>query len=84
MGCFTLGWLQQFLVWCVIVGAIIAIIRLIVPWVMAQVGIPMLAQIVNIILWAIVCIFVIYIAFSLLGCLIGMGGGGLSLLPPHR
>lgn len=82
MGCFTIQWLQQFLVWCVIVGAIIAIIRLIVPWVMAQVGIPLLGQVVNIILWAIVAIFVIYIVFALLSCLIGMGG--VSLLPPHR
>lgn len=82
MGCFTSQWLQQFLVWCVIVGAIIAIIRLIVPWVMAQVGIPLLGQVVNIILWAIVAIFVIYIVFALLSCLIGMGG--VSLLPPHR
>ena len=82
MGCFTLGWLEQFLVWCVIVGAIIAIIRLVVPWVMAQVGIPMLAQIINIILWAVVVIFVIYIVFALLGCLVGMGG--VNLLPPHR
>jgi hypothetical protein len=83
MGCFTLGWLEQFLVWCVIVGAIVAIIRLLVPWVMAQVGIPILAQAINIILWAIVCIFVIYIIFALLSCVVGMGG--ISLLPPtHR
>jgi hypothetical protein len=67
----------------VIVGAIVAIIRLLVPWVMAQVGIPILAQAINIILWAIVCIFVIYIIFALLSCVVGMGG--ISLLPPtHR
>ena len=82
MGCFTLGWLQQFLVWCVIVGAVIAIIRLVVPWVMAQVGIPLLSQAINIILWAVVCIFVIYIIFALLSCVVGMGG--ISVLPPHR
>jgi hypothetical protein len=82
MGCFTLQWLEQFLVWCVIVGAIIAIIRLVVPWILGQVGIPLLAQAVNIILWAVVCVFVIYIVFALLSCLIGMGG--VSLLPPHR
>ena len=84
MGCFTLQWLESFLIYCVIIGAVIAIIRLVVPWVMAQVGIPLLAQIINIILWAVVVIFVIYIIFSLLSCLIGMGGGGLSLLPSHR
>ncbi len=82
MGCFTLAWLQQFLVWCVVVGAVIAIIRLVVPWVMSQVGIPLLAQAINIILWAVVAIFVIYIIFALLSCLVGMGG--VSLLPPHR
>lgn len=82
MGCFTLAWLQQFLVWCIIVGAVIAIIRLVVPWVLSQVGIPLIAQVVNIILWAIVAIFVIYIIFALLSCLMGMGG--ISLLPPHR
>ncbi len=82
MGCFTLQWLEQFLVWCIIVGAIVAIIRLVVPWVMSQVGIPLLGQVVNIVLWAIVCIFVIYIIFALLGCVVGMGG--ISLLPPHR
>ena len=82
MGCFTLGWLEQFLVWCVIVGAIIAIIRLVVPWAVSQLGIPIVGQVINIVLWAIVCIYIIYIVFALLSCLIGMGG--VSLLPPHR
>lgn len=77
-----MSWLEQFLVYCIIVAAVIAIIRLIVPWVLAQIGIPLIAQVINIVLWAVVCIFVIYIAFALLSCLIG--GGGLSLLPPHR
>ena len=81
--CFSLAWLEQFLVYCIIVGAVIAIIRLIVPWVLAQIGIPLIAQVINIVLWAVVCIFVIYICFALLSCLLG-GGGSLSLLPPHR
>ncbi len=78
MGCFTLGYLQQLLIWLIIVGAVIAIIRLVVPWVLAQVGIPLVGAVVNIILWAIVCILVIYIVFALLGCL-----GGFSLMPPR-
>ncbi len=78
-GCFSLGYLEQLLVWLIIVGAIIAIIRLVVPWVLAQVGIPLVGAVLNIILWAIICIFVIYIVFALLGCL-----GGVSLMPPHH
>ena len=83
-GCFSLVWLESFVVWCIIVGAIIAVIRLVLPWATDQLGIPLVSQVVRIILWAIVCIFAVYIIFALLGCVIGMGGGGLSLLPPHR
>ena len=78
--CFSLPWLEQLLVWLVIVCAIIAILRLLLPWVAAQLGIPIIAQVINIILWAVVVIFVIYFCFALLSCL---GGGGLSLFPHH-
>jgi hypothetical protein len=33
-----------------------------------------LGAIINIVLWAIVVIFIIYVLFALLGCLIGAGG----------
>ena len=78
--CFSLGWIEQLLVWLVIVCAIIAILRLLLPWVAAQLGIPLIAQVINIVLWAVVVIFVIYFCFALLGCL---GGGGMPLFP-HR
>ena len=81
-GCFSFGWLEQLLVWLVIVFAIIAILRLVVPWVAAQIGIPLVAQVLNIILWAIIVILVIYICFALLSCLLSMGGG-MPLLPHH-
>ena len=76
--CFTLTWLEQLLVWLVIVCAIIAILRLVLPWVAAQLGIPLIAQVINIVLWAVVVIFVIYFCFALIGCL---AGGHLSLFP---
>jgi len=79
--CFTLGWLQQVLVWCVILGAIIAIIQLLVPWVLSFVGLPIVGKVINIVLWAIVAIIVIYVVFALLGCLLGMAGGFPGL--PH-
>ena len=48
--CFSLGWLEQLLIWIVIVAAL------------------------NIVMWAVICIFVIYICFDLISCL-----GGLRL-----
>ena len=78
--CFTLGWLEQLLVWLVIVCAVIMVLRLVVPWVAAQLGIPIITQVLNIILWAVVVIFVIYFCFAMLSCL---AGGGLPLFP-HR
>lgn len=81
--CFTLGWLEQLLIWVVVVCAVFAIIRLLVPFVLSQLGAggSIIAQAISIVLWAIIAIFVIYICFALVGCLLSMGGGHLSLLP---
>ena len=78
--CFSLGWLEQLLVWLVIVAAIIMVLKLIVPWVASQLGVPIIAQVLNIILWAVIVIFVIYFCFAMLSCL---GGGGMPLFPRH-
>ena len=78
--CFTIGWLESLLVYLIVVCAVVAILRLIVPWVASQLGIPVIAQVLNIVLWAIICIFVIYFCFALLAC---VGGGGMPLFP-HR
>ena len=78
--CFSIGWLEQLLVWLIIVCAVVAVLRLIVPWVAAQLGVPVIAQVLNIILWAVICIFVVYFCFALLAC---VGGGGMPLFP-HR
>jgi hypothetical protein len=76
--CFSLEWLEQLLVWLVIVGAVIAILRLLLPWVASQLGIPIVAQVIHIVLVAIICIVVIYFCFALISCL---GGGHLPLFP---
>ena len=73
--CFTLAWLQQLLVWLVIVCAIVAIIRLLVPWITGIIGLPIIGQVINIILWAFLAIICIYLIFALLQCLVGFGGG---------
>lgn len=77
--CFSWGWLQSILVWLVIVGAVFAILKLLIPYVLSQLGAGggIIAQAINILLWAIIAIFVIYICFALISCL-GTG----SLMPP--
>lgn len=80
--CFSIGWLQSLLVWLVIVCAVIGILKLIIPYVLAQLGAGggIIMQAINIVMWAVICIFVIYVCFALIGCLMG---GGFSLMP-HR
>lgn len=73
--CFSLGWLEQLCVWLVIVAAVVAIIRLVVPALVGWIGFPIVGQIINIVLWAVVAILCIYIIFGLLSCLLGAGGG---------
>ena len=73
--CFSLEWIEQILVWLVIVCAIFALLKLVVPFILAQIGVAggIIMQAINIIVWAFVCICVIYFVFMLIGCL----GGGL-------
>jgi len=77
--CFSLDWIMHLLIFLVCVGAVVAIVKLLLPMVMGPLG-PMgalILQILWIILWAAVLIFIIYFAFELLACL--FGGSGLSL-----
>jgi hypothetical protein len=80
MGCFSLGWIEQLLVWLVVIVAVVSIIKLLVPFVLAQLGAAggIVAQIINIALWAFVCILVIYFAFAVISCLLS---GGLPFFP---
>ncbi len=73
--CFTLVWIENVMVWLVIVCAVVAIIRLLVPWVTGMIGFPIVGQVLNIVLWAFLAITAIYLVFGLLSCLVGMAGG---------
>lgn len=83
--CFSLSWLMELLVWIVIIAAIVAIVNVLLPRVLGLLsGIfgeaaGMLVQILRIVLWAVVTIFVIYVAFDLISCLMNMSGGSLRL-----
>lgn len=80
--CFSLQWLEQLLIWLVIVCAVVGILKLIIPFVLAQLGAGggVIMAAINIVMWAVIAIFVIYVCFALISCLVG--GGGLAF--PHR
>ena len=73
MACLTPAILLNFLVWLVIVVAIVALLNLIVPWVLRQLGPPPDAGIIlralQIVVWAVVAIAVVYFVVALFGCL---------------
>lgn len=81
--CMSLAFFFSLMIWLVVVGAIYAIIKLVIPAVLANFGGPgtMLAQAVNIILWAFLLIVVLYLIWDLVECLLGSGGLRMPSLP---
>jgi hypothetical protein len=86
MSCFSMDWLLHVLIWCVIVGGILAIVQLVIPYALKKAGatigegVGIVLSVLKIILWCVVAIIVLYIVFMLIACLWSMGGG-FSLLP---
>src|SRR5262245_59155765 len=66
--CFTLGWLVSFAIWLIIVIAIYKIMEILLPWLASKTD-PIVAQVGKIVLWAIMCIIVLYIIVELISCL---------------
>jgi uncharacterized membrane protein YccC len=71
MGCFSLAWIEQLLIWLVVIAAVFALIRLVVPAFLPPFG-TTIVQVLNIVLWAIVAIAVIILIFDLLSCAVGV------------
>ena len=70
MGCFNLYWIEQLLIWLVVIAAVVALIRLIIPTFAPPFSATIISAL-NIVLWAIVAIAVIILIFDLLSCAIG-------------
>ncbi len=65
--CLSLGWIEQLLIWAIIIGAAIAIVKLVLPnfvdaWIIA---------VLDIVVKAAIAIFVVIVVFELLACLVG-------------
>lgn len=74
MSCFSISWIENVLIWLVVIGAIVAIVRLLLPHIVGPLGAigSVVMQALYIIIWAIVIIAIIVIVFDLLACAIGM------------
>ncbi len=71
MACLSLAFLENLLIWLVIIGAVFALVKLLLPLVIAPLGGPaaVIVQALQIVLWAVVAIFVIIVVFDLIACL---------------
>ena len=71
--CFDLTWFENLLIWLVIVSAVVAIFKLLLPLVFSRLGMAgeVILRIINIIVWAVVTIFIIKVAFDLISCFAG-------------
>lgn len=80
--CFSIAGIANFLIWLVVLCAVIGILKILVPWILSLAGVgvsPPIAQIINILIIAIVIIAVIVVALAIIECAVG-GGFGLRLL----
>lgn len=77
--CFSLSWLRDVFVWLIVIGACVALIKLVLPIVLAQLG-PLgtignlIVGAIRIVIWAFVAIICVYFIFDLVSCLLGSGG----------
>lgn len=76
--CLDLHSILMLLIWCIVIGVLFAILRLVIP--RFNLGDPagLVLQILSILIWAIVVIAVLVLVFDVLSCLLG-GGLGLGL-----
>jgi hypothetical protein len=68
--CFSIPWLVHILVWLVVVCLVVGLLRI---WLLPRLTStdPRIPPTINIIIWAFVVIFIIYIVVELLGCALG-------------
>lgn len=79
MACFSLAWLEQLLIWIVVVCVLVGIVKVLMPLVMGLFGAPpgggAVMTILGYVLWGIAAVFVIIFVIDLVSC--ALGGGTL-------
>lgn len=76
--CLDLHSILMLLIWCIVIGVLFAILRLVIPRLPLGEPAGLVIQILSILIWAIVIIAVLVIVFDVLSCLLA-GGFGLGL-----
>lgn len=68
--CFSAGWFVNLLIWLIVICAVVAIFRLVLPIVLGWLGVAggVVMQVLNIILIAFVLIVLIWFCYDLLTC----------------
>lgn len=83
MACFSLAWIENLLIWLVVVVVLVALFKLVLPLILGLFSQPpgggAIITALSYILWGVVAIFCIILAFDLLGCV--FSGGGMHLFP---
>jgi hypothetical protein len=76
--CFSVTAILLLLVWIVVICAVVAILRLLLPYVLSWLGVSgdLVMRVINILIAAIVIIAIIYLVIDVLSCL----GGGIRPL----
>jgi hypothetical protein len=75
--CFDLFFFEQLLIWLVLLGVFVALCKLLLPLLFNLMGWggSIILQVINILIWGAVAIFIIRLLFYLFACLAGSGLG---------
>jgi hypothetical protein len=71
--CFSLEWIKEILIWLICVAVIVALLRLVLPYVLQFLGVAggIIMQAINIVIWGIILLFLVVFVFDLIGCFAG-------------
>lgn len=84
--CFSLAWLQQVLIFLIVIGAVVQILKLLIPFALKRMGAEigeganLVMSVLHIIFMAVVAIICVVICIELISCMLSYTGG-LSLSP---
>lgn len=71
--CFSMIWFENLLIWLVVVAVIFAVMKLLIPYILAQLGGggEVILKVLQIVMWGVVVIFAIAVCFDLVMCATG-------------